>query len=129
MIKAQFPTLVAAVLAAGCAAQTQSDNGYLSENAVIDLMRHPKKWDGKTVQIKIFPYDNGFAESYVVCFELCDEKYAEGSPFIIYTSRDRFKGYKGEKAVIVRARYSSTCFYRMIVTCVDFKAGQFTELP
>jgi hypothetical protein len=129
MTKSQFPVLIAALLTAGCAAQTKSDNGYLSENAVIDLMNHPKQWDGKTVTVKIFPYDNGFTESYLVCFEACDEKYAESSPFIIYTRRDRFKGYNGEKPIIVKARYSSTCFYRSIVTCVDFRAGQFTELP
>lgn len=131
MINIQFRVAVAvALLSAGCATgQNRSDRGYLSEDAVINLMKHPKEWDGKTVTIRIFPYDNGFTESYAVCFERCDQSYAESSPFVIYTSRDRFKGYKGDRAVIVTAAYSATCFYRAALTCVDLRAGQFTEIP
>lgn len=118
------------LLSAGCAARpVVSDGGYLSEDAVIHLMKHPRKWDGKTVTIRIFPYDNGFAESYLVCFEKCDREYAESSPFIIYTRPNRFKGFSGDRDVVVTARYSSTCFYSAVVTCVDLRAGQFTELP
>src|SRR5687768_15577042 len=84
-------------------------SAYLSEEEVIDLMDRPKKWDGRTVTIKIYPYEYGFSGSYIVCFEPCDKSYAESSPFVIFTEKDRFKRYTGEHAVVVRARYSSAC--------------------
>lgn len=101
---------------------------YLSEDEVIALMANPKEWNGKTVRIKIFPYDNGFSSSYVVCFETCDKIYAERSPFVILTRKNRFRGYKGERAVIVIATYSSSCFYTKAI-CADNRFGEFTELP
>lgn len=100
---------------------------YLSEDEVIDMMENPQKWDGRTVTIKIYPYDNGFKTSYIVCFEKCDNKYAERSPFVIHTSEDRFKGLMGNRSVIVRATYSSACFYRSTL-CPDMRFGQFTEV-
>jgi hypothetical protein len=121
--------VAAALFLYGCAvSQAQFDRGYLSEDAVINLMKHPRKWNGKTVTVKIFPYDNGFRESYIVCFEACDSGYAENSPFVIYTARDRFKGYKGDRPAVVTAKYSSICFYKAAITCVHIRAGQFTEI-
>jgi hypothetical protein len=121
---------VAALFSSACVvSQVRSQPGHLSEDAVINLMKHPKRWDGKTVTVKIFPYDNGFRESYIVCFEACDPDYAESSPFVIYTGRDRFKGYKGDRPVVVTAKYSSICFYKAAITCFDTRAGQFTEIP
>jgi hypothetical protein len=104
------------------------NQNHLSEEEVIDLIDHPRKWDNKIVWVKIFPYDNGFETSYVVCFETCDEDYAKKSPFIVLTSQNRFAGYNGKRAVLIRARYSSACFYKKTI-CADNRFGEFTELP
>lgn len=104
-----------------------SDRPYLSEEDVLSLMKYPKRWDGKTVRIKIYPYDNGFKNSYLVCFELCDRIYADSSPFVIITRDNRFLGYKGDRAVVVNAKYSSACFYTDAI-CSDNRFGEFTEL-
>jgi hypothetical protein len=117
------------LLSSACIGRSvQLGQKYLSEDKIIDLMGHPKKWDGKTVMIKIFPYDNGFRSSYVVCFETCDKDYAARSPFIILTSEGRFTGYKGDRPVILNARYSSVCFYTKAI-CADNRFGEFTEIP
>ena len=90
-------------------------------------MSHPREWDGRLVEVRIFPYDNGFRESYVVCFERCDTAYADRSPFVIYTKPDRFKGFMGDQSVVVKARYSSTCFYKSAL-CPDLRFGRFREI-
>jgi hypothetical protein len=90
-------------------------------------MEYPKKWDGMTVTIPIYPYDNGFTGSYVVCFEQCDEAVAAKSPFLIYTQPERFRGYKGDQSVIVTARYDSSCQYKTTL-CPDGHYGLFTEV-
>jgi hypothetical protein len=77
---------------------------------------------------KFYPYDNGFSHSYVVCFEAYDGAYASRSPFVIYALDDRFKGYHGDKAAVVRATYSSSCFYKDQYLCVDTRFGRFFEL-
>lgn len=120
----------AMLLSAACVSTPpQPSQDYLSEDEVLNLMRHPKKWDGRTVRIRIFPFDNGFKTSYVVCFEKCSESYAERSPFIIITSLNRFAGYKGDRAVVVTATYSSACFYDVYALCGDNRFGEFTEIP
>jgi hypothetical protein len=105
----------------------------LSENQMIDLMEHPKKWDGRVVRLRIYPYDNGFRQSYVVCFDRCDEAHAERSPFLIYTATDRFKGLTGDQPIVVSARYDGTCFYKGAYFagfhCVHFRYGRFYEIP
>lgn len=92
-------------------------------------MKHPRKWDERTVTIKIYPHQNGFQSSYIVCFEPCDSEYAESSPFVVYTAIDRFKGYVGDRPVVIRARYSSSCFYKSFVPCVHHRFGRFYEIP
>ena len=109
-------------------ASVEPQQSYLSEDEVIDLMQNPETWDERIVRIKIYPYDNGFRGSYVVCFEPCDEAYAESSPFIVITRPDRFSGYRGNRSVIITARYSSACFYRDPLPCADLRYGQFTEI-
>ena len=101
---------------------------YLSEKEVIKLIKNPRDWDNKVFRVKIFPYDNGFDMSYVVCFEKCDGSYAQQSPYIIVTSNHRFSGYKGETPVVVKVRYSSSCFYKKVI-CADGRFGEFTEIP
>lgn len=101
---------------------------YLSEDAILDLMANPRRWDGRTVAVRIYPYDNGFTGSYVVCFEQCGADYAARSPFLVYTLDSRFEGYRGDRAVVVTARYSSECFYTDTI-CPDLRFGHFIELP
>lgn len=127
-IRLILAALAIAIPSAGCATPSvQSDQGYLSEDDVINLMENPERWNGRTVTIRIFPYDNGFSESYVVCFEQCDEAYARSSVFLIYTRANRFRGYRGDRPVVVTARYDSSCFYTDAI-CPDLRAGQFTEI-
>lgn len=124
-----IPALAAALLAAGCATPSpQPGMAYLSEDQVVDLMQHPRRWDGRTVTIRVFPYDNGFITSYVLCFEACGPDVAERSPFIVITSANKYRGYRGERAVVLTAHYSSACFYGQDAICADMRFGQFTEI-
>lgn len=90
-------------------------------------MKSPKEWDGRTVTVKIYPIDQGFSKSYALCFERCSGDYAEKTPFIIYTAPGRFSGYRGDKPVVVTAKYHSTCFYRYTYSCPENHPGQFEE--
>jgi hypothetical protein len=139
MLKSGFKAamLAATLLSAGCvSAPPPLDRGYLSEDQVVNLMRHPKTWDGATVRIWVFPYDYGSGDSsyplqsYVLCFEACDEKYADRSPFVLFTGSGRFAGYKGDRPVLITARYSSICAYKPGESwrCVHERFGQFTEI-
>ena len=140
MLKSGFKAamLAATFLSAGCVSGPPPlDRGYLSEDQVVSLMKHPKTWDGATVRIWIFPYafdaPSGSSYdiySYAVCFEACDKKIADRSPFILYTRSGRFMGYKGDRPVLVTARYSSRCFYKPSESwrCVHHRFGQFTEI-
>ena len=113
---------------AACATSPQTVAAApLTKNEVIDLMDHPRTWDGRVVTMKIFPFDNGLTQSYVVCFEQCDAAYAARSPFVIYTRPGRFRGLQGNTPVVVKARYSSACFYKSTL-CPDQRFGLFTEL-
>jgi hypothetical protein len=130
LMRLRLAALSLALLGSGCVTHAaQSGSAYLSEDQVINLMQQPRQWDGRTVTIRIFPYDNGFATSYVVCFEQCDQAFAERSPFIILTSQGRFSGYRGDRPVVVTARYSSACFYDANVICADTRFGRFREIP
>jgi len=124
-----IPALAVALLAAGCATPSPRPGGaYLSEGQVVDLMRHPRRWDGRTVTIRAYPYDNGFVTSYVLCFEACTPDVAERSPFIVITRENKYRGYRGERAVVLTAHYSSACFYRVDAICHERRFGQFTEI-
>lgn len=113
----------------GCAtASQQSRESYLTEDEVIDLMQHPREWDGRVVTIRIYPFDGGFERSAIVCFEPCDDSYAESSPFLVITRDNKFRGYRGDRAVVITARYSSSCFYTPRPSCPDLRYGQFTEI-
>jgi hypothetical protein len=125
--------MAAATLSPGCVTHTLPSNNYLSEDELIALMENPREWDGRTVTVRIYPYDLGsdgtWSDStYIVCFEPCDESYADRSPFIVYTARDRFRGYRGDRAAVITARYGSTCFYAHSYACPDLYFGQFTEI-
>jgi len=127
-IKRIASTICAATLFAACAySGARSNVNVLSENETLNLIENPEKWDNKTVKLKIFPYDNGYQESYVVCFERCDKAAADKSIFLIYTKANRFRGYRGDQPVIVNVRYSSACFYKRIV-CPEMRFGLFTEI-
>jgi len=101
----------------------------LSDRQVRDIPRHPKVWDGRTVSIRFYPYDNGYTESYVVCFRKCNEEEARRSPYIIYTRPGRFSGVKGDTLVTVTAKIATTCMYRYSVLCPEYRPGQFEEIP
>jgi hypothetical protein len=77
----------------------------------------------------VWPYDNGFSGSYLLCFERCDAAYAQTSPFILYTAPGRFRGYAGDRPVVIRARYSGTCFFRDAYLCAHGRYGRFYEVP
>lgn len=130
MSRIQIALAVALAAAAGCAAPSAATGRtLLSEDEVIHLITHPREWDERTVSVRVWPYDNGFSESYVLCFERCDADYAERSPFILYTARGRFEGYAGDRPVVITARYSGTCFYRDSHLCVHTRYGRFYEVP
>jgi hypothetical protein len=85
-----------ALLTAGCITQGEHRHQtYLSENEILDLMAHPRRWDGRTVTVLIYPYYNGFSGSYIVCFEPCNADYAERSPFLVYLSITGLRALEG----------------------------------
>ena len=132
MLRIAIKGFLTCALAACATVQIPSPDTQLSEDQIIDLVEHPKRWDGRTVKIRIYPYDNGFAESYVVCLDRCNAARAERSPFLIYTRANRFKAFKGDRPVVVKARYDSRCFYKgaafAAMHCVHFRYGRFTEI-
>ena len=90
----------------------------LSEDQTVDLMNHPDRWIGRTISIRIYPYDNGHEGSYVACLETCDAGGADRSIFLIYTKADRFKGYRGDHSKVVRAVFGKVCPEQMPL-CLD----------
>ena len=90
----------------------------LSEGQTVDLMAHPNRWIGKTVTLRIYPYDNGHMTSYVACLEACDAAGADRSVFLIYTRANRFKGYRGNHVEIVKGVFGKVCPERMPL-CLD----------
>ena len=108
-----------AVLLNGCATVPPSTaDMLLSEDQTVDLMEHADRWIGRTVTIRIYPYDNGRTESYVACLEACDAVRADKSTFLVYTRANRFKGYRGDRAEIVKAVFGKICPDQMPL-CLD----------
>ena len=68
--------------------------------------------------MKIYPFDNGFTKSFVACFEQCDAEYASRAITLVYTKEGRFTGFRGEKAVVIKATFRKICPDAMPV-CLD----------
>ena len=128
---------IAICFLAGCTTvQIPSRETLLSEDQIVDLMRHPRRWYGRVVKVEIYPYDMGHDRSYLVCFERCDPAYAERSSWIIDTGADRFKDYRGDRPAVVTARFESNCARlpapghggRLVDFCPDLITGRFTEV-
>jgi hypothetical protein len=114
-----------ALLFGGCATvPLAAPNAPLSENQAVDLMEHPDRWLGRTITVRIYPYDNGHTESYVACLEACDAASADRSTFLIYTRTNRFKGYSGKRAEVVTAVFGKICPDTMPL-CLDAPARIF----
>lgn len=108
-----------ALLLGGCTATPLAEpNVILTEDQTVDLIEHPNRWLGRTVTLRIYPYDNGHTVSYVACLEPCDAAGADRSIFVIYTDASRFKEYRGDEAVIVNAVVGKICPDEMPV-CLD----------
>jgi hypothetical protein len=72
-------------------------------------MAYPDRWIGRTVTLRIYPYDNGHKTSYVACLEACGAASADRSIFLIYTRANRFTGYRGDHAEVVKAVFGKVC--------------------
>jgi len=81
-------------------------------------MAHPDRWIGRTVTLRIYPYDNGHTTSYVACLEVCNAISADRSIFLIYARANRFKGYRGNRAEVVKVVFGKVCPDRMPL-CLD----------
>lgn len=96
----------------------------LTETQTVDLMKHPNRWNGRTISLRVYPYDNGHSaadgqvQSYVACLEECDAAGADRSIFLIYTHSDRFKGYRGDRAEVLKGVFGKVCPDRMPL-CLD----------
>lgn len=99
----------------------------LGDRQVLDMIKHPKKWDQHLITIRVFPFDNGYSESYEICFEQCDKLRAGESPFLIYTERDRFKGFAGNRPVEVKVRADLSCSFAYHAGCWE-RSVFFTEV-
>ena len=112
----------------GCAtANAPAPDAVLTENQVINMIEHPTRWYGRVVTVKIFPFDNGYPQSFVACFEQCDPVNAAEGAVLIYTKSDRFKGYHGDRPVIVKATFRRLCPDSMPV-CLDGRVFALDEL-
>jgi hypothetical protein len=112
------PAVVACLLGACTAVRLAEPDRLLSEDQVVDLIERPERWLGRTVTMRIYPYDNGFAGSYVACLEPCAAAGADRSIFVVYTAPERFRGYRGDRAETVRAQLRRTC-PRGMPLCLD----------
>jgi hypothetical protein len=102
--------LAAFLLLCGCATVPLSaPDVLLTEDQTVDLMEHPQRWIGRTVTLRIYPYDNGYEGSYVACLEACGAALADRSIFVIYTRANRFRGYNGHRSEIVKAVFARIC--------------------
>ena len=117
--------LTALFLLCGCVSVPLAEpDAVLTETQTVDLMKHPKRWIGRTIALRVYPYDNGHAEtegqeqSYVACLERCDAARADRSIFLIYTRSNRFKGYRGDRAEVLKAVFGKVCPDWMPV-CLD----------
>lgn len=111
--------LATLLLLGGCATvPLASPDTLLTEDQTVDLMAHPDRWIGKTVTMRIYPYDNGRSASYVACLEACDAAGADRTIFLIYTKPNRFNGYRGDHAEVVKAVFGKICPEGMPI-CLD----------
>ena len=97
---------------------------------MINLIEHPRRWHRRHVTVRIYPYDLGFGSSeegwtYPVCFEPCTHAVADRSVFLVRTTTDRFNGYMGDRAAVVRSRYDAC---NVDYPCSDLWAGVFKEI-
>jgi len=107
------------LLLGGCATvPLAAPDTLLTEDQTIDLMAHPDRWIGRTVTLRIYPYDNGHTTSYVACLEACGASSADRSIFLIYTRANRFKGYRGDRVEVVKVVFGKVCPDRMLL-CLD----------
>jgi len=105
-------TGAAALLLGGCASvPLAGPDTILTEDQTVDLIAHHRRWLGRTVTMRIYPYDYGYATSYVACLEPCDAAGADRTIFLISTRANRFKGYRGDRAEVVKAVFAKICPY------------------
>lgn len=103
----------------GCApVPLAAPDRLLSEDQMVDMIKHPARWIGRTVTLRIYPYDNGYSESFVACLEPCSAEGADRSIILIYTKPHRFAGYRGDRAAVVQAVFGKMCPDDMPV-CLD----------
>jgi hypothetical protein len=112
------PAVIAGLLAGCATVPVAAPDSLLTEDQVVDLLRHPDRWLGRTVTMRIYPYDNGFSSSYVACLEPCDRAGADRSIVLVYTAPGRFRGYRGDQAETVRAQFRRICPEGMSL-CLD----------
>lgn len=137
------PEFIAAIgiavfaLAACATVEIPPPDTLLSEAQVTDLILHPQRWYGRVVRIEIYPYGMGTDRTALVCFERCDEARAERSSYLIDGTRaGQFTDYRGDRAVVVNARYESNCALLPDYTrggrpspyCPDFFVARFVEV-
>ena len=81
-------------------------------------MNHPDRWIGRTITLRIYPYDNGHTTSYVACLEACNAGGADRAISLVYTKADRFKDARGSRAEVVKVVFGKVCPERMPL-CLD----------
>lgn len=112
------PAVIACLLGGCTTVQVAAPDSLLTEDQVVDLLKRPERWIGRTVTIRVYPYDNSFTGSYVACLEPCDAAGADQSIILVYTAPERFRGYRGDRAETVRAEFHRICPEGMAL-CLD----------
>lgn len=99
----------------------------VNEVTIDQVIEAPHSNDGAIVTTEIFPFDNGFSESFPFCLERCLPLDREQTPFVVFTSPGRFAGSDGTAGVTIRMVFNAGCYIGSAI-CVDLRFGRFTEL-
>lgn len=127
-LKVVLISIFLAALPACAASRDRPANRPLTDNQLLDVAKHPARWDRRVAWLLAYPFDNGFSESAPLCLERCGAAEASKSPFLIYTTPGRFKGYGGQERVLVQVRIDTGCLYRDRQICPEDRFVTFTEV-
>ena len=122
----------ATILASALFACTSQNDGVMN-----DLIEHPLDYDGKVIEMTIYPVDDGEQSQYRFCSEPCsvEEDHFNNRLGIGYWPccfiqprwSGEYKGWVGNRHIRVRAKFDAHCF-RPKAICADAAEYWFYEV-
>lgn len=115
----------ASLLVASCAP-------FHARNFTDAIWERPIAYDGQVIDAVIYPYDlDDLAgdDAYAFCVQPCDGAAAgAGGAYVTVSTPDRFKGFRGNRAVRLKMQFDASCFAENAVCNPHFPYA-FRELP